>query len=325
MNPFLRHGGNLDAARRAWPAAPEPWLDLSTGLNPHTYNAPRASDAQRARLPLREELVALRDAAAAAFDVVDATRVAPVAGAEAALRALPLLGLGHSVALDPALYASHDAAWRAAGARIVAPGDDADICVVINPANPTGAVTDIAAIRALADRQSARNGWLVIDESFADTDPEISVALWPHPRLIVLRSFGKFFGLAGLRLGFVVADQQVLERLHAAIGDWPVSADAIVAGTHAYRDLAWIQQMRLRLADESQRLGTLLRAAGFETIGGTKLFQLTRSKDAQRRFDALAAQGILTRPFQDQPDWLRFGLPPADGWQRLAISLERLA
>jgi cobalamin biosynthesis protein CobC len=325
MNPFLRHGGDLDAARRVWPAAPEPWLDLSTGLNPSPYDAPRASDAQRARLPLLDELVALRGAAAAAFDVADPARVAPVAGAEAALRALPLLGLGNSVALDPALYASHEAAWRTAGARIVGPDDDADIRVLINPANPTGAVTRSAAIRAIAERQAARNGWLVIDESFADADPDSSVALWPHPRLIVLRSFGKFFGLAGLRLGFVVADPVVLERLHAATGDWPVSADAIVAGIRAYRDLVWIEQTRTRLQADSQLLRDLLGAAGFEMAGGTNLFQLTRSDDAQRRFERLAAQGILTRPFPHRPDWLRFGLPPADGWERLAAALERLA
>jgi cobalamin biosynthetic protein CobC len=325
MNVFLRHGGHLDAARRTWPAAPEPWLDLSTGLNPQPYDAPRASDAQRARLPLTTDLHALRDAAAAAFDVDDPTRVFTVAGAETALRALPLLGLGTSVALDPLLYASHEAAWRAAGAQIVAPDEEADIRILINPANPTGAITNVATIRDIADRQAARGGWLVIDESFADADPEVSVALWPHPRLIVLRSFGKFFGLAGLRLGFVVTDPSLRERIHALCGDWPVSADAIVAGTQAYRDQVWIQQTRQRLADDALRLDGLLRQAGFDIVGGTNLFRLTRSPDAALRFEQLAEQGILTRPFPQRPDWIRFGLPPADSWGRLATSLERLA
>lgn len=318
LEGFLRHGGRLAAARRAFPDAPTPWLDLSTGVNPCPWKGARATADSLARLPDPEEISALEAAAAAAFGV-SADRVAATPGAEAALRALPRLLGARSVAIAAPTYGGHAEAWRLAGARVqcVAPGDLAKVAaeavVVVNPNNPDG-----------ARRQDLDPGdrWLIVDESFVETAPDLSVASHAGGRLIVLRSFGKFYGLAGVRLGFVIAEPGIAARVGAQFGDWPVSAEAIAAGTQAYADGPWRERTATRLARDAARLDDLLRATGFEVIGGTSLFRLAATADAGHRFTALARLGVLTRPFPDQPTWLRFGLPKPKDWPRLQAALE---
>jgi len=315
LETFSRHGGRLAAAAAAFPAAPRPWIDLSTGVNPRPYPAPAATRAARARLPDPETLRALEAAAAAAFGA-PAERVTAVPGSESAIRLLPdLLGV-RRVAIAHDTYGGHAEAWRAAGAEILRRPEDAEAWVVVNPNNPDGRAT--AADELLA---SAAIRWTVVDEAFVETEPELSVAAQAGGRLIVLRSFGKFFGLAGLRLGFVIADADVTARLRARLGDWPLSADAITAGQAAYVDTPWADAARKRLARDAARLDRLLAAAGLTPLGGTLLFRLARAPDAAGVFLRLAHAGVLCRPFAD-PRLLRFGLPgrPAE-WTRLAAAL----
>lgn len=329
---FLRHGGRLAAARGAFPDAPAPWLDLSTGINPRPYPARRAHPAALRRLPDPEEVAALEAAAAAAFGV-SPDRVAATPGTEAALRALPRVLGARSAAIVSPTYGGHAEAWRLAGARVShGPWDEArhsaaEAVVLVNPNNPDG-----AHVRGpdVGDR------WLIVDEAFVETVPELSVApcLFSSPvttgegggrragRTVVLRSFGKFYGLPGVRLGFVIAEPGLAGRIGAQFGDWPVSAEAIAAGLAAYTDDAWRERTRLRLARDAARLDALLGANGFEVLGGTSLFRLAAAPDAGRRFEALARRGVLTRPFPDQPTWLRFGLPKPKDWPRLKAALE---
>ncbi|CAN7205361.1 aminotransferase class I/II-fold pyridoxal phosphate-dependent enzyme [Phenylobacterium sp. LjRoot225] len=315
LDTFSRHGGRLTAAGAAFPAAPQPWLDLSTGINPRPYPAPRATLAERARLPQPEALRALEAAAAQAFGAPSA-RVAAVSGSEAAIRMLPgLLGVGR-VAIAADTYGGHAEAWRAAGAEITGSPVAADAWVVVRPNNPDGRVAEAADLL-----DSAAKRWTVVDEAFVETTPQLSLAGQAGGRLVVLRSFGKFFGLAGLRLGFVIADEGVIARQRAQLGDWPVCAEAIAAGLAAYADVAWADRTRARLARDAQRLDLLLGRAGLEVVGGTSLFRLARGAHAPTIFQRLAAAGVLCRPFDD-PHLLRFGLPgrPAD-WARLAAAL----
>lgn len=315
LTVFRRHGGRLAAARAAFPDAPEPWLDLSTGINPLPYPAPRASQEALTRLPDPEALAALEAAAAAVFGVEPA-RVAAVPGSEAALRLLPHLMAASSVSVAGDTYGGHAEAWAAADALVVDASEDADVRVVVNPNNPDGAVTPAETIRAWAE-----DGWLVVDEAFADAAPEVSVAAQAGGPLIVLRSFGKFYGLPGLRLGFVVADPYLVSEVRAATGDWPVSVDAIVAGQAAYADMAWAEATRARLANDAARLDALLTSAGLKIVGGTALFRLVTAADADGLFVRLAQAGILVRPF-DNSDRLRFGLPgTSDAWARLEAAL----
>lgn len=315
---FLRHGGRLAAARGAFPDAPAPWLDLSTGINPRPYPARRADPAALRRLPDPEEVAALEAAAAAAFGV-SPDRVAATPGTEAALRALPrVLGVRSAAIVSPT-YGGHAEAWRLAGAKVATIGAvqmaaaAAEAVVLVNPNNPDG---------AQVQDPDAGDHWLIVDEAFVETAPQLSMARKAGGRTIVLRSFGKFYGLPGVRLGFVIAEPGLAARIGAQFGDWPISAEAIAAGLAAYPDDAWRERTRLRLARDAARLDGLLRANGFEVLGGTSLFRLAAAPDAPRRFTALARRGVLTRPFSDQPTWLRFGLPKPKDWPRLKAALE---
>jgi cobalamin biosynthetic protein CobC len=325
MDGFIIHGGRLDRAIRAWPDAPAPWIDLSTGINPVTYPAARASDAARGRLPFPDEIAALEAAAGQAFGLDDPDRVVVTPGAEAGLRLLPQLLSAPTVNVLGPTYASHADAWSQAGACLVVEQDDAAAVVVVNPNNPDGRVHEPAALLALADRLAARDGWLVVDESFADILAHSSIAASRHPRIIVLRSFGKFYGLAGLRLGFVLGDPGLISLVRARQGAWPVSSDALAAGVAAYADAAWRTKTRIRLARDAAALDFILVQVGFEILGGTSLFRLTRAEDAPRRFTALCAGGILSRPFAAEPTWLRFGLPHPSVRRRVEAALSALA
>lgn len=330
MQAFAVHGGRLHSAMRAWPNAPKPWIDLSTGINPFAYPAPRASAAARRRLPDPVEIAELEAAAARAFGVADPARVLATAGAEAAIGLLPRL-LPAGPALNPAVfirtptYGGHAAAWIAAGRPLSDDAEAAAVHVTVNPNNPDGRYETPAALARRADALAARGGWLVVDESFIESTGSPGVAALAHPRILALRSFGKFYGLPGLRLGFLVGEPAMIAHARALQGDWPVSADAIAAGLKAYADTAWAERTRAHLADAAHRMDAALEASGFRVLGRTRLFRLAEADNAADRFAALCAQGILIRPFADHPRWLRFGLPPAAARNRVAAALRSLA
>lgn len=321
---LLGHGGRLGAARTSYPDAPTPWLDLSTGISPHPYPAPSLGPETWSRLPDPETIQALEQAAATAFGVDDPSRVVAAAGSEALIRLLPRLLPARRICISARTYGGHAEAWRAAGAEVVSDADlAADLRVVVNPNNPDGRILS-------PDQVLALEGPLIVDEAFAEVAPACSVATLAgapdHERLVVLRSFGKFYGLAGARLGFLIAAPSLAERARQALGDWPVSGPAIAAGLAGYADAEWTIQSRRRLVEEAHRLDALLCGAGFDIVGGTPLFRLARAIDAPRRFDRLAQAGVLTRPFPWDETLIRFGLPGPDAdWLRLADALEHLA
>ena len=312
---FRRHGGRLEAAAALFPDAPRPWLDLSTGVNPRPYPLRRVPRAALARLPDPRETVAAEAAAARAFGAAPEA-VVSVPGSEAALRLLPRLIGARSVAIAPATYGGHAEAWREAGAEIVRDPVGADAWVAVNPNNPDGALTPKADLLASAERR-----WTIVDEAFVDAQPDDSLAPQAGGRLVVLRSFGKFYGLPGLRLGFVVADPGLIAKIRLAQGDWPVGAEAVAAARAAYADTDWAAAARARLARDAKRLDALLRGAGLPPTMGTSLFRLAHAPDASALFLRLAQAGILCRPFDDAHR-LRFGLPGTPrAWTRLAQAL----
>jgi cobalamin biosynthesis protein CobC len=319
-----RHGGRVDEAARLFPDAPLPWIDLSTGINPHAWIGARADFAALRRLPDPAETAALEKAASTAFNLPDPSMLAAVPGAEAGLRLLPRLTRAASVGILFPTYGGHAEAWQAAGRDICALASldtlpDTEALVIVNPNNPDGRTIPPNDLLRLA-----KTRLVIVDESFGDVAPHLSVAPHVHDRLIVLRSFGKFYGLAGVRLGFIVAGPLVIAKVRAAFGDWPVSAEALAAGTEAYADRDWAQTTRALLQHESQRLDLLLTRAGLKLLGGTVLFRLCATPQARLWFTHLARHGILVRPFAQQPDWLRFGLPGAEAdWARLEEALQR--
>lgn len=322
---FAHHGGALDAARAAYPDAPEPWLDLSTGINPHAYPIGTLTSEAWTRLPEAAALAGLEAAAARAYGCPPDVAVAAAPGTQAIIQRLPALLPSRDVRILGRTYGEYARVFAAAGAvvRVVAGLDElagADVAVVVNPNNPDGRLIAPQALTALA----VDVGTLVVDEAFMDAlAPGHSVV--PHlpaARTLVLRSFGKFYGLAGLRLGFAVAPPDLAAVLREALGPWAVSGPALAIGTRALADSAWAEASQTRLVGEAARLDTLLAGAGLTVIGGTPLFRLAAYTQAASPFDALARAGILIRPFADEATWLRFGLPGSkDAWARLECAL----
>jgi len=318
---MIPHGGNLAAARARFPGAPDPWIDLSTGINPIPYPV---RQIDYTRLPESEDLTRLEHAAAQAYGADPATIVA-APGTQILISLLPHIFPAPSMAVLGPTYAEHAAAWAAAGTQVTeittlddrAPNDGIVLC---NPNNPDGRRIPATQLTALAEQLNGRR--LIVDEAFADLEaPGLSLAPALPPNTIVLRSFGKTYGLAGLRLGFAIAPPELAERIREILGPWPVSTAAITIGTVALLDAAWRTAARTRLTQDAARLDALLSAAGLTPIGGTVLYRLTQSNDATARFETLAQAGILTRPFPANPTWLRFGIPAPSAWPRLTSAL----
>jgi cobalamin biosynthetic protein CobC len=202
--------------------------------------------------------------------------------------------------------------------------DHARHVVIVNPNNPDGRLHDRAALARIAALVRERGGWLVIDEAFADLDPACSaVALCADLPAIILRSFGKFYGLAGLRLGFAIGSPSIIERIAVALGPWPCSGPALAIGRAALLDQDWADRTRETLKSQAAKLDAVLIAAGFAIIGGTALFRLAQHSDAKARHAALARQHIWCRRFKHDDTLLRFGLPGDHaGFDRLAAALE---
>jgi len=327
---FRVHGGKVEAARAVFPGAPLPWIDLSTGISPWSYpHAPIAPEAFT-RLPDPESIAALEAAAATSFGVSDPANVIATPGSDLALRILGRVFADRSVAVVRPGYSGHMLAWGRAPVAPVAPDEIESraethaVGVLANPNNPDGRFIAPDRLLSVAQRLAARDGALIVDEAFGDVVPEQSVCSALRDGLVVFRSFGKFYGLAGLRLGFVVVSHTAQrEAFRQALGDWPVSGPAVAIGTAAYEDIEWQSAQRERLIASARRLDGLLIRAGLTLVGGTPLFRLARCEDSDALFRHLAAHGILTRPFSRDATLLRFGLPAADEthWQRLAIAL----
>ena len=326
---MIHHGGKTFELRQRYPEAPEPLIDLSTGINPFSYPVPSIPETAYTRLPEEHHIRRLKDAAAAAYGARDPDLIAVAPGTQLLISILPRLLPAAQVAILSPTYGEHAAVWSAAGSEVLegaAPEvlESGDVAVLCNPNNPDGRSMNSGEIEALQQRRKARGGRLIVDEAFAEFgEAHLSaVPAVPQPGLIVLRSFGKAYGLAGVRLGFLIAERGIVERVQAALGPWPVSGIAIHLACSALRDTAWRNGMTQRLAQACDRLDSLLSAHGLEAVGGTSLFRLVRHDRAPAVAEALARSGILVRDFPERPDWLRFGLPPDEAaWTRLDAAL----
>lgn len=324
----VAHGGDLDQARVRFPGAPEPWIDLSTGINPEPYSVPDLGEDVWARLPQPSDVRRLQEAARRRYGAQRADQVTCAPGTQAIIQVLPTLVPPGAVQVLGPTYGEHAASWRRAGHDVSEVRDVAALggagvraVVVVNPNNPTGRVVPGGVLRDLAAR--LEGGLLVVDEAFADVaDDDVSVVPQVPPGTVVLRSFGKMYGLAGLRLGFAVAEGGMSARLTEALGPWPVSGPALAAGAAALDDDAWLAGARERLKRDAVRLDRLLVASGATVVGGTTLFRLVDHPDAARVAARLGEAGILVRAFAYAPTWLRFGLPRGeDAWRRLETVL----
>jgi cobalamin biosynthetic protein CobC len=329
----LAHGGGLAAARRLFSDAPEPFIDLSTGINPYSYPLPQLSPDLFTRLPDPEALAAVAAIAAQSYAAPSAAHVVPAPGTQILLPLVAALVAPARAAVVTPTYREHTRAAALAGHRVSEIADldaarEAMLVMVTNPNNPDGRLFDSAELIALAKRLASRGGLLIVDEAFMDVGPSNGSLAGEVGRnaIVVLRSFGKYFGLAGVRLGFALAAPQLAARLAAKLGPWAVSAPALAIGATALTDRAWIEQARNCLIAAADRLKTILFNARLEIVGGTTLFQLVCTPAASDLFQHLGRAGILIRSFAEQPSWLRFGLPGTEaGWSRLQIAMAAYA
>jgi len=281
----ILHGGDLEEISRRYPDAPRPWIDLSTGINPLPYPVPPIPTPSWARLPATSEQRALLAAAAARYGVDSPEMIVAAPGTQALLQILPRLRPRSTVAVLVPTYEEHALCWRRCGHHVRQVDDvdalaEADVAIVVNPNNPTGRLLPRDMLTALAARLRRRDGLLIVDEAFADLGPaDASLATNLPPGAIVLRSFGKVYGLAGVRLGFAISSEDVVRRLRDELGPWALSGPALAIGTTALADGAWLQQTRARLVVDCARLDALLNKAGCAVIGGTTLFRLITEQD----------------------------------------------
>lgn len=324
---MLEHGGRLEAAVRQFGRPRDQWLDLSTGISPHAWPVPAVPAETWHRLP--EDDDGLLDAARAYYGC---DHLLPVAGSQAAIAALPYLRARSSVGVVSPGYAEHAHAWRQAGhdvhalpfETLVARAHEFDVVVLIHPNNPTGQrLTDMDLVER-AGHEPVHGRWLVLDEAFIDTRPEQSLVSQARGGLVVLRSVGKFFGLAGARAGFVAGHPALLHLLRERLGPWTLTGPARWAVARALGDTEWQAGAREQLRRASATLAGMLRSAGMSPSGGTDLFQYCAIADAARLHHALAAHGILVRLFDDPPA-LRFGLPASpEAFERLRHALHEV-
>lgn len=317
------HGGNLDQAQQRFGGRAEDWIDLSTGINRLPYPVGEVSSRAWSALPSRAEIEALHQAARHAYRMSAA--VVALGGAQAAIQLLPQLAPPGRARILAPTYNEYAGVLSAAGWEVQEVGDfdalaGADLAIVVNPNNPDGRCHPPRDLLTLLPRV----GRLVVDESFADVAPQLSLASGDRPGLLILRSFGKFYGLAGLRLGFALGNSSDIARVAAISGPWPVSGAAIAIGCRALRDDAWAEATSARLARDCGRLDRIVQSQGWTLVGGTQLFRLYETPDALAAQEKLARRHIWSRVFAREPTWLRLGLPGGEPeWSRLAEALAR--
>lgn len=323
MSRWTWHGGGLEAAKVHFGEGSLPWIDLSTGINPHPWPGAEGAVIDWHRLPDEGALADL-EAAAAHYFGADPANVCAVPGTEIGLRLFGETLTAAAHYLVPS-YRTHGEMVHGAIPIPVGALDagDQQTLILANPNNPDGRIHSRSALLDMLERRGG-HGWLVVDEAFADATPEISMAGEVHDdrRLVIFRSFGKFFGLAGLRLGFMIGPSAQVARMRKRLGAWPVSSAALAIGAAAYRDAAWIDAMRCQLRQDAVQLDAMLTRAGYNVRGDCPLFRLVEVDDAHATFRHLAGQAILARPFDGHPHWLRLGLPKnAEEMARLETAL----
>lgn len=306
------HGGGLDKAIVKYGGQRTDWIDLSTGINPHAYPVSGLTAGDWAELPDHGAFERLSDAARRFWNVPQRAAILPAPGASAIIARLPALAATGTVQITPPTYNEHAAAFSAQGWK-VRQDAPSDARVIVHPNNPDGRIWQESDVSAPLT---------VIDESFCDVMPDKSlIHLADRPGVIVLKSFGKFWGLAGVRLGFAIGRPDMISRLNDLTGPWSVSGPALRVGTQALMDNRWADATCARLADEASRLDALVTRKGAKVIGGTSLFRLYQVDNAAHWQGRLARSHIWSRIFPYSETYLRLGLPPKDGWNRLEAAL----
>ena len=321
------HGGEVAVAAKEFGLPEDQWIDLSTGINRTSYPNTHLSAAVFQALPNITDMEHLLTKAKMFYEIKNSSEIIAGPGTQSILQNLPLLFPKREISILSPTYSEHQYTWEQAGNKVLpvstlnaVPHDI--VAVVVNPNNPNGKKYQVEDLLNLSENLEL----LVIDEAFCDCSPNLSVI--PHlskHKILVLRSLGKFFGLAGLRLGFAVGMPKITQQILSRLGPWAVSGPAIEIGTRALSDTSWVSGMRRMLKSQSLRLNNILEKQNISILGGTTLFTLIKTRHASEIFSALATEGILVRQFENYKTWLRIGLPGAENeWQKLEYTLNSI-
>lgn len=331
--PQIYHGGALDLAVAEYGGQADEWLDLSTGINPYHYPIDFVSPLSWAQLPQKTALNELLAAASGAYRCPK-KHIFAANGTQYLIETLPQIMPKSTIAILSPTYQEHEQNWHKHGHNVILVDDveqakQADHLIIVNPNNPTGKLFAPQALQSLHKYFADKGGYLIIDEAFMDMTPDMSMAPYAgQDGLIVLRSFGKFFGLAGVRVGFILADEKIVGKLEQHSGLWGISGMAIDVAAYALNDHKWQQDMRQTLAADMLDMCGILQHNQFEVIGRTTLFCLVKmpngAASAHKYFAKLAQQHILTRKFMDDQTILRFGLPKRPQQSDFAAKLNQI-
>lgn len=316
------HGGNLGLALRHYGGTVERWIDLSTGINRQPYKVPPISTQAWTALPTATAAQRLIEVAQKTYNTK--ASILPLAGAQAAIQLVPLLSKAGRAKIMSPTYNEHAAALRIAGWEVAEANKledlvGADLAIVVNPNNPDGLYYSPAELQALLPKV----GRLIVDESFADPYPDLSIAPQAgQSGLIVLRSFGKFYGLAGMRLGFALGCEKDISTMADMAGPWPVCGPALEIGAQALSDVSWAKDSTDRLMSEISRMDEPATKAGWQVVGGTCLFRLYQTSNAEKAQEQLGRHHIWSRIFPYSATWIRLGMPGNEAeWERYVKAL----
>lgn len=330
MTDAIVHGGGVTAAAEAYGGSPADWLDLSTGINPNPVAVPLIANDAWHRLPDQYLVHSAREAAATYYRSGD---ILPLAapGTQSMIQLLPRLAdRERRIAILSPTYGEYARAFQLAGMAVDKVGSLEEIVaahglvVVVNPNNPDGRTFSPDVLKELWRRLRDQGSLLIVDEAFGDTDPDFSLVPFASqmPGLVIFRSFGKFFGLAGMRLGFAFAEEHVLRQFDDWLGPWAVSGPALAVSTAVMR--ADTAPIAAAIAERKRGLSAVLEAARLTIVGGAPLFTLVADRQAAELHTHLCREHILVRKFDYAPDWLRIGLAPdIAGDNRLAAALAK--
>ena len=311
----MEHGGNASEVALLYGIAPADMLDLSAAISPISYPLPPLVQSEWQTLPNRLSEQAVLEAARQAYQLPSGVNICLAAGSQSLLQAAPYLLSPTKVWHDKRVtYNEHLPAWAHAGHDCLISVDmppAISAAIIVRPNNPDGFIMPIDRVLDCAHHCQRQGGFVLVDEAFSDVIPEQSLIPYSQDLpLVITRSFGKFFGLAGLRLGFAIGQEKYITALRARIGPWPVAMPALQAALCALADRNWHSAHRQFLSNHATQMKEALSMSGLDFTGGCALF-LTFSHDkAHDLHQYLARKGIWTRIYSSYPHLIRFGLPP---------------
>ena len=317
----MQHGGDIELAVKKYGGARENWIDLSTGINGASYPWQQNIGVELRNLPSNKLLVNLEEAASTAYKVAENTETAAVSGAQQIINLLPIcLKSYNSVAILGPTYNEYEKTFKNSGIKTqtvsqVSGLSSSDIAIIVNPNNPTGKVIADETL----DELSKKVRILIIDESFKMFS---SRRTQKFNNIIQINSLGKFFGLAGVRLGFVSGPSDFIKTVKAILGPWPVSTLAAEIGIVALNDKVWISEMEKKLVTESNTLYEACSSKNWELIGKTSLFHTYATSSCLEVEKQFAAHGVWIRTFDYSKTWVRLGIPTSENeWTRVKRAL----